>query len=64
MPDLTIIGYWEGRMIHIEAKKRQLADEMRRLEYEEDITRERLGMSGQPIDEASASRNKRMRLNQ
>jgi hypothetical protein len=62
MPDLAVIGYWEGRMIHIEAKKRRLADEMRKAEYEEDITRERLGMSGQPMDEASASRNKRMRL--
>jgi hypothetical protein len=62
MPDLTIIGYWEGRMIHIEAKKRRLVDEIRRLEYEEDITRERLGLSAQPMDEASASRNKRMRL--
>ncbi|KAL7458336.1 hypothetical protein ACHAWC_010497 [Mediolabrus comicus] len=56
MPDLTIIGYWEGRMIHIEAKKRRLADEMRRLEYEEDIARERLGMSGQPMDEASTNK--------
>ena len=54
MPDLTTIGYWEGRMIHIEAEKR-------RLEYEEEIIRERLGMSDQAIDEAS--RNKRMRLN-
>jgi hypothetical protein len=62
MPDLTIIGYWEGRMIHIEAEKRRLAEEMRRLDYEEDITRERVGMSGKPMDEASASRNKRMRL--
>jgi hypothetical protein len=53
MPDLAVIGYWEGRMIHIEAEKR-------RLEYEEEITRERLGMSGQPMHEAS--RNKRMRL--
>jgi hypothetical protein len=62
MPDLTVTGYWEGRMIHIEAEKRRLVDEILRLEYEEDITRERLGMSGQPMDEASASRNKRMRL--
>ena len=61
MPDLTTIGYWEGRMIHIEAERLRLADEMRRLDDEEDITRKRLGMSGQPMDEASA-RNKRMRL--
>jgi hypothetical protein len=54
MPDLTTIGYWEGRMIHIEAEKR-------RLEYEEHITRDRLGLSGQPMDEPR--RNKRMRLN-
>jgi hypothetical protein len=53
MPDLAVIGYWEGRMIHIEGEKR-------RLEYEEEITRERLGLSGQPMDETS--RNKRMRL--
>ncbi len=54
MPDLAVIGYWEGRMIHIEAEKR-------RLEYEEEITRERLGLSGQPMDDPR--RNKRMRLN-
>ncbi len=54
MPDLAVIGYWEGRMIHIEAEKR-------RLEYEEEIIRERLGLSGQPMDEPR--RNKRMRLN-
>jgi hypothetical protein len=67
MPDLTIIGYWEGRMIYIEAKKRKLADEMlriaderTRLEYEEKITLERL--AGQPEDEMNMNRNKRMRL--
>ena len=67
MPDLTIIGYWEGRMIHIEAERRRIADERRRLddeerglEYEEKITLERLG--GQPMDEAEVNRNKRMKL--
>ena len=53
MPDLAVTGYWEGRMIHIEAEKR-------RLEYEEEITRERLGLSGQPMDDPR--RNKRVRL--
>ena len=33
MPDLAVLGYWEGRMIHIEAERR-------RLDYEEDITDE------------------------
>jgi hypothetical protein len=56
MPDLAVIGYWEGRMIHIEAEKR-------RLEYEEEITRDRLGLSGQPTDEAGRNKNKRIRLN-
>jgi hypothetical protein len=66
MPDLTIIGYWEGRMIHIEAETRRIADERRRLdaeerrlEYEKKVTLERLG--DQPMDEAEANRNKRMR---
>ena len=34
MPDLTIIGYWEGRMIRIEAVRRRIADERRRLHDE------------------------------
>ncbi len=68
MPDLTIIGYWEGRMIHIEAETRRIADERRRLndiehrlKYEKKVTLERLG--DRPIDEAEAevNRNKRMR---
>jgi Ran GTPase-activating protein (RanGAP) involved in mRNA processing and transport len=66
MPDLTIIGYWEGRMIHIEAKKRRLVDEMlriaderRRLEYEEKVTLERLG--DRPMNEDEVNRSKRMR---
>ena len=66
MPDLTIIGYWEGRMNHIEAKRRRIAgerrrldDEERRLEYEEKVTLERLG--DRPMDEADVNRNKRMR---
>jgi hypothetical protein len=66
MPDLTIIGYWEGRMIHIEAETRRIADERRRLndeerrlEYEKKVTLERLGE--QPMDEAEVNRNKRMR---
>jgi hypothetical protein len=65
MPDLTIIGYWEGRVIEIEAERRRIADERRRLdeeerrlEYEEKVTLERLG--DQPVDELK--RNKRMRL--
>ncbi|KAL7458561.1 hypothetical protein ACHAWC_010922 [Mediolabrus comicus] len=73
MPDLTIIGYWEGRVIEIEANKcriadekrrldderRRLDDEERRLEYEEKVTLERLG--DQPMDELNRN-NKRMRL--
>jgi hypothetical protein len=66
MPDKTTNGYWEGRMIHIEAKKRRIVDERRRLddeerrlEYEEKITLERL--DGQPVDELNRN-NKRMRL--
>ncbi len=68
MPDLAVTGYWEGRMIHIEAQKRKLDDEMlriaderRRLENEEKFTLERLG--DRPMDEAEAevNRNKRMR---
>jgi hypothetical protein len=66
MPDLAVTGYWEGRMIHIEAKKRKLDDEMlriaderRRLEYEEKFTLERLG--DRLVDEAEVNRNKRMR---
>jgi len=72
MTDLAVIGYWEGRVIEIEANKcriaderRRLQDEMRRLdaeerrlEYEEKVTLERLG--DQPLDELN--RNKRMRL--
>ncbi|KAL7454509.1 hypothetical protein ACHAWC_006127 [Mediolabrus comicus] len=50
MPDLTTIGYWEGRVIDIEAKKRMLDDE-------EAVAWERLG--GRPIDDAS--KRKRMR---
>jgi hypothetical protein len=66
MPDLTIIGYWEGMMIHIEAERRRIADERRRLddeerrlEYEEKVTLERLG--DRPMDEDEVNRNKRMR---
>ncbi len=73
MPDLTTIGYWEGRVIEIEAKKcriaderRRLQDEMRRLDdeerrlgYEKKGTLERLG--DQPVDELNRN-NKRMRL--
>ena len=49
MPDLTVTGYWEGRVIDIEAKKRMLDEE-------EAVAWERLG--GRPID---ASKRKRMR---
>jgi hypothetical protein len=66
MPDLTSIGYWEGRMIHIEAKRRRIADERRRLddeerrlECEEKVTLERLG--DRPMDGDEVNRNKRMR---
>ena len=50
MPDLAVTGYWEGRVIDIEAKKRMLDDE-------EAVAWERLG--GRPIDDAS--KRKRMR---
>ncbi len=50
MPDLAVIGYWQGRVIYIEAKKRMLDDE-------EAVAWERLG--GRPIDDAS--KRKRMR---
>jgi hypothetical protein len=66
MPDLTVIGYWEGRMIHIEAETRRIADERRRLDdiehrlkYEKKVTLERLG--GRPMDGDEVNRNKRMR---
>ncbi len=66
MPDLTIIGYWEGRMIHIEAETRRIADERRRLDdiehrlkYEKKVTLERLG--DRPMDGDEVNRNKRMR---
>lgn len=66
MPDLTIIEYWEGRMIYIEAETRRIADERRRLDdiehrskYEKKVTLERLG--DRPMDESEVNRNKRMR---
>ncbi len=67
MPDLTIIGYWEGRMIHIEAETLRIADERRRLDneerrlgYEKKVTLERLG--DRPIiDGDEVNRSKRMR---
>ncbi|KAL7454508.1 hypothetical protein ACHAWC_006126 [Mediolabrus comicus] len=66
MPDLATAGYWEGRMIHIEAETRRIANERRRLdveerrlEYEKKVTLERLG--DQPMDEDEVNRNKRMR---
>lgn len=62
MPALTADGYWEGRLIEIEARKRRIADERRRLDdeertlkYEEQIALER----SRPMDEAN--RNKRTR---
>jgi hypothetical protein len=57
MPDLAFIGYWEGRVIDIEAKKRRLADEKRRLDDEEAVAWERLG--DRPLDDAS--KRKRVR---
>ncbi len=50
MPDLAVIGYWQGRVIDIEAKKRMLDEE-------EAVAWERLG--GRPIDDAN--KRKRMR---
>jgi hypothetical protein len=49
MPDLAVIGYWQGRVIDIEAKKRMLDEE-------EVVAWKRLG--GRPIDDA----NKRKRI--
>jgi hypothetical protein len=56
IPDLTVTGYWEGRVIDIEAKKRKLADEKRMLDDEEAVAWERLG--NRPLDDA----NKRKRI--
>jgi Ran GTPase-activating protein (RanGAP) involved in mRNA processing and transport len=57
MPDLAVTGYWEGRVIDIEAKKRRLADEKRMLDDEEAVAWERL--SDRPLDDAN--KRKRMR---
>jgi hypothetical protein len=43
MPDLVMISYWQQLIVNIQAQKRRLDDEMRRLDVEEDAAWVRLG---------------------
>jgi len=51
MPDLVMISYWQQLIVNIQAQKRRLDDEMRRLDVEEDAAWVRLG--GRPNIERS-----------